>query len=89
MRRCIIRSFPPDQVAVEEMGVSRRPEKMHAHFFSSFKSMVDPDNGRPTVGDRVRLAPGVPSKGSLQPGQVGQIMQDDRDHLPYRIAGTI
>ena len=34
------------QTVVEEAGVSRRPEKMHAHFYGNFKSLKDPDNGR-------------------------------------------
>eukprot|EP01052_Picozoa_sp_SAG31_P002287 SAG31_NODE_80_length_27188_cov_42.623869_2_plen_140_part_00 len=34
------------QIVVEEAGVSRRPERMYAHFYGSFKSLHDPDNGR-------------------------------------------
>ena len=73
--------------AVEEGGVSRRHLEMHSRFSHSFKSLIDPDNGRPTVGDRVRLAKGVGSKGALKVGAIGEILQDDRDHLPYKIAG--
>ena len=80
---------PADGVgeAVEEGGVSRRHLEMHSRFSHSFKSLIDPDNGRPTVGDRVRLAKGVGSKGALKVGAIGEILQDDRDHLPYKIAG--
>ena len=75
-------------VAVEEGGVSRRHTEMHPVFLHNFKSLIDPDNGRPTVGDRVKLAPGLTSKGALKPGGIGEILQDDRDHLPYKIGGT-
>ena len=74
-------------VELEEGGVTRRPERMHSHFYHNFKSFIDPDNGRATVGDRVRLAPGMVSQGSLKVGLIGEITQDDRDHLPYKITG--
>ena len=77
-----------NQVVVEEGGVSRRHTEMHPVFLHNFKSLIDPDNGRPTNGDRVKLAPGLTSKGALKVGAIGEILQDDRDHLPYKIGGT-
>ena len=81
--RYVIEAADGSSVLVEEGGVSRRQYEMHPLFLHNFKSLIDPDNGRPTVGDRVKLAPGLTSKGSLQPGTIGEILQEDRDHLPY------
>ena len=86
--RYVIEAADGSSVLVEEGGVSRRQYEMHPLFLHNFKSLIDPDNGRPTVGDRVKLAPGLTSKGSLQPGTIGEILQDDRDHLPYKIGGV-
>lgn len=55
-----------------------------------FASLVDPEAGRPTAGDRVRLVRGVAGKGSLKTSAtVGEIVQDDRDHLPYKVVGPV
>ena len=62
--RYVIQAANGGGVIVAEGGVSRRHYEMHPVFLHNFKSLIDPDNGRPTVGDRVRLAPGLTSKGS-------------------------
>ena len=40
--------------------------------------------GRPTVGDMVRLRPGV-DEGCLRGGKVGKIIKDEHDHQPYHV----
>ena len=40
-----------------------------------------------TVGDAVVLAPGVTD--ALDPGEVGDIVQDDKDIKPYKVKGRV